>query len=494
MHVWKVTIVAFLRQTGAGKTFTMEGPDWDSEGEGCQRSVDKRGLIPRILQYIFQRLSAEKVNPFCLIILTVETNSLLELQMLEFTIRCSYLQIYNDQVSDLLEPDSVNLNVREDLRHGMFVEGLQEVVVSTADATYALFKRGSQNRRVGQTAMNMESSRSHSVFTIVVETQRRDDAGVMKRRNSRFNLVDLAGSERQKHSEAQGVRLKEAGSINKSLSALGNVIKALVDIAEGKVRHVPYRDSKLTFLLSDSLGGNSKCTLLAAVSPAERNMEETLSTLKFAQRAKLMHNEAVVNELMMGNPAVMGEEIRRLRLEIAELRENERICRLEQIISQSTAHAIEAERPAAHARLPFYVVCWHFLLPLCSTPTAENERICRLEQIISQSTKRALEVERKLAQEVAKQSKRADAAEALAEGLVRNVQGLKMVVKLRDERIKRVEAQGRCEGQCARGEDAAAVEELSQEVEVLRRMVERNPDAIRFQLEVENCKGVFCEM
>ncbi|CAI5510509.1 unnamed protein product [Closterium sp. Naga37s-1] len=427
----------------------MEGPDWDSEGEGSQRSVDKRGLIPRILQYIFQRLSADK-----------------ELQMLEFTIRCSYLQIYNDQVSDLLEPDSVNLNVREDLRHGMFVEGLQEVVVSTADATYALFKRGSQNRRVGQTAMNMESSRSHSVFTIVVETQRRDEAGVMKRRTSRFNLVDLAGSERQKHSEAQGARLKEAGSINKSLSALGNVIKALVDIAEGKVRHVPYRDSKLTFLLSGSLGGNSKCTLLAAVSPAERNVDETMSTLKFAQRAKLMHNEAVVNELMMGNPAVMGEEIRRLRLEIAELRAN------------------------ATAGVPGQP-----LLPPSPSPApmSENERICRLEQIISQSTKRALEAERQAGQEVARQSKRAEAAEAVAEGLVRTVQGLKMVVKLRDDRIKRVEAQGRCEGQCARGEDAAAVEELAQEVEVLRRMVERNPDAIRFQLEVDVCKGAFCE-
>ncbi|CAI5503529.1 unnamed protein product [Closterium sp. Naga37s-1] len=164
-------------------------------------------------------------------------------------------------------------DVREDKKLGVFVEGLQEVVVSTAGATYALFKRGSQNRR------------------------RKDDAGMMKRRISRFNLVDLAGSERRKHSEAQGLRLKEAGNINKSLIALGNVIK-------------------------DSLGGNSKCTLLAAVSPAERNVDETMSTLKFAQRAKLMHNEAVVNELILGNPIVMAEEIRRLRLEIAELKEN----------------------------------------------------------------------------------------------------------------------------------------------------------------------------
>ncbi|GJP43773.1 hypothetical protein CLOM_g3190 [Closterium sp. NIES-68] len=437
-------------QTGAGKTFTMEGPDGESDGDGAQSSTDKRGLIPRILQYIFRKLSADR-----------------ELQMLEFTIRCSYLQIYNEQVSDLLEPDSMNLNVREDLRHGMFVEGLQEVVVSTAEATYALFKRGSQNRRVGQTAMNMESSRSHSVFTIVVETQRRDDAGVMNRRTSRFNLVDLAGSERQKHSEAQGVRLKEAGSINKSLSALGNVIKALVDIAEGKVRHVPYRDSKLTFLLSDSLGGNSKCTLLAAVSPAEKNIEETLSTLKFAQRAKLMHNEAVVNELMMGNPAVMGEEIRRLRLEIAELRAN--------ATAGVPGQPLPPPSPSA-------------------APMSDNQRICRLEHIISQSTKRALEAERQAAQEVAKQGKRAEAAEALAEGLVRSVQGLKMVVKLREERIGRLEGQGRCDGGCVRGEDAAAVQELSEEVEVLRRMVERNPDAIRFQLEVDVCKARISEL
>ncbi|CAI5510515.1 unnamed protein product, partial [Closterium sp. Naga37s-1] len=381
-------------QTGAGKTFTMEGPDWDSEGEGSQRSVDNRGLIPRILQYIFQRLSADK-----------------ELQMLDFTIRCSYLQIYNEQVSDLLEPDSVNLNVREDKKLGVFVEGLQEVVVSTADATYALFKRGSQNRRVGQTAMNMESSRSHSVFTIVVETERRDDAGVMKRRTSRFNLVDLAGSERQKHSEAQGVRLKEAGNINKSLSALGNVINALVEIAEGKDRHVPYRDSKLTFLLSGSLGGNSKCTLLAAVSPAKRNVHETMSTLKFAQRAKLMHNKAEVNELIMGNPAVMAEEIRRLRLEIAELRAN------------ATAGA---------PRQP--------LLPI-----SENRRTTR-------STTRA--------QEVARKGKRVEAAETLTAQAWCEAAEAKVGQQAESERTRELEA---CRAELAKS--AAEIEKVSAEKE-----------------------------
>ncbi|CAI7810235.1 unnamed protein product [Closterium sp. NIES-54] len=360
--------------------------------------------------------------------------------------------------------------VREDMRHGMFVEGLQEVVVSTADATYALFKRGSQNRRVGQTAMNMESSRSHSVFTIVVETQRRDDAGVMKRRTSRFNLVDLAGSERQKHSEAQGVRLKEAGSINKSLSALGNVIKALVDIAEGKVRHVPYRDSKLTFLLSDSLGGNSKCTLLAAVSPAERNVDETMSTLKFAQRAKLMHNEAVVNELMMGNPAVMGEEIRRLRLEIAELRANATAG----VPGQPLLPPSPSPAPMSEHEL---TVCCILLCLTIVYPWFDRQILHDLHDWPDFHA--CLDLH--------------DWHDSHDWCCV-VPQGLKMVVKLRDGRIKRVEAQGRCDGQCARGEDAAAVEELSQEVEVLRRMVERNPDAIRFQLEVDVCKARISEL
>eukprot|EP01018_Ginkgo_biloba_P037575 Gb_25906 [translate_table: standard] len=200
----------------------------------------------------------------------------------------------------------------------MHVDGLQEVVVSTPEATYELFQRGSLNRTVGMTAMNAESSRSHVVFSLSVVTERRSENGMTKRCTSRFHLVDLAGSERQKRTESSGLRLKEANCINKSLSALGNVIKALVDNSEGRSCHIPYRDSKLTYLLKDALGGNSKCALIANINPGLVNIDETLSTLKFAQRAKLMHNLAILNEY--DDPGSIAEELRRLRLEVTALR------------------------------------------------------------------------------------------------------------------------------------------------------------------------------
>ncbi|GBG65950.1 hypothetical protein CBR_g54242 [Chara braunii] len=402
----------------------------------------KRGLIPRVLDYIFQRMQEDQAESH---------------KDVDFSIKCSYLQIYNEQVSDLLYPESNNLNIREDSKRGMYVEGLQEVVVSNASATYGVFRRGSQNRHVGMTAMNMESSRSHSVFTVVVESQRRNDGGVLNRRTSRFYLVDLAGSERQRHSEAVGARLKEAGSINRSLSALGNVIKALVEISEGKIRHVPYRDSKLTFLLKDALGGNSKCSLVANISPAEKNMDETLSTLKFAQRAKLMRNTAIVNEDMFGNPAIMGEEIRRLRLEIAALRAN------------------------------------MGNIPISSAPAAEETesvRIGRLEHIISQSTKRALEVERKAAEKMERISHQIVNTQQLCARLENQLQTQKMIVRLRENTIKRLEKLVNGRGMTP-GSDVA---ELREEIELLKGMVERHPDVVRFKMEVDALKMQLEEM
>lgn len=146
-----------------------------------------------------------------------------------------------------------------------------------------LITRGARSRHTGSTSMNKESSRSHSVLTTIIETKTmKDGGGVWNIKTARFHIIDLAGSERQKFTGAVGDRLKEAGMINKSLSALGNVINSLVDISEGKNRHVHYRDSKLTFLLRDSLGGNSKTVIIANISPSAINYGETLSTLKFA--------------------------------------------------------------------------------------------------------------------------------------------------------------------------------------------------------------------
>ncbi|KAL8238248.1 hypothetical protein R6Q59_019329 [Mikania micrantha] len=181
------------------------------------------------------------------------------------------------------------------------------------------YGQGSANRRVAATNMNRESSRSHSVFTCVIESRWEKDS-TSNLRFARLNLVDLAGSERQKTSGAEGERLKEAANINKSLSTLGHVIMVLVDGANARTRHVPYRDSKLTFLLQDSLGGNSKTMIIANVNPSISSAIETLNTLKFAQRAKLIQNNAVINEDASGDVVALQNQIRLLKEELAILK------------------------------------------------------------------------------------------------------------------------------------------------------------------------------
>ena len=179
---------------------------------------------------------------------------------------------------------------------------------------------GMANRRVAETLANDRSSRSHSVFTANIVQKMKDASGSVTVLRSRLHLVDLAGSERQKVSGAAGERLKEASSINKSLSALGLVIMSLVDQQQGKQRHVPYRDSKLTYLLQDALGGTAKTVLLATISPASLNSSETLSTLRFADSAKRIKNRAVVNQDAEGDSEDLRREVLRLREELSNLK------------------------------------------------------------------------------------------------------------------------------------------------------------------------------
>ena len=219
---------------------------------------------------------------------------------------------------DLLEPSSINLHVREDIKKGVYVEGLQEDVVGSYRDMIHLIQKGGKNRHVGATALNRESSRSHSVLTTIIESKSMSHTGVWNMKTSRFHIIDLAGSERSKNTDAVGERLKEAGMINKSLSALGNVINSLVDLSEGKSRHVPYRDSKLTFILRDSLGGNSRTVIIANISPSSVNMGETLSTLEFARRAKQIKNRAVVNEDSSGTILILKNEIKKLKKDMME--------------------------------------------------------------------------------------------------------------------------------------------------------------------------------
>ena len=260
------TIFAY-GQTGTGKTFTMEGVNHDDA---------LKGIIPRAFQHVFEAIEARR-----------KPDS-------EFLVRASYLELYNEEVRDLLSKNSSNkLELKETPDTGVYVRDLTSYVVKSTKECDKLRDFGAKNRHVGATAMNQDSSRSHSIYTITVESCETREDGTNAIRMGKLNLVDLAGSERQAKTQAAGDRLKEATKINLSLSALGNCISALVD---GKSAHIPYRDSKLTRLLQDSLGGNTKTVMVANLGPADWNYDETLSTLRYANRAKNIKNKPKINE------------------------------------------------------------------------------------------------------------------------------------------------------------------------------------------------------
>ncbi|KAM5270061.1 kinesin-like protein KIF17 isoform 10-T10 [Hipposideros larvatus] len=212
----------------------------------------------------------------------------------KFLVRASYLEIYNEDIRDLLGADTKQkLELKEHPEKGVHVKGLSMHTVHSVAQCEHIMQMGWKNRSVGYTLMNKDSSRSHSIFTVSIEIYAVDERGKDHLRAGKLNLVDLAGSERQSKTGATGERLKEATKINLSLSALGNVISALVD---GRCKHIPYRDSKLTRLLQDSLGGNTKTLMVACLSPADNNYDETLSTLRYANRAKNIKNKPCINE------------------------------------------------------------------------------------------------------------------------------------------------------------------------------------------------------
>uniref|UniRef100_A0A7S3Z776 Kinesin motor domain-containing protein n=1 Tax=Lotharella globosa TaxID=91324 RepID=A0A7S3Z776_9EUKA len=261
------TIFAY-GQTGCGKSYSMMGV-LDVE--------EQRGIIPKSFNQIFDTIAAN----------TDKSK--------RYLVRGAFIEIYNEEVRDLLSKDFKQaLAVKEHPEKGVFVQGLTHTVVKSAAELNVIMEKGNNNRTVGFTKMNAGSSRSHSIFILHVETvTHNEQTGDDQFTVGKLNLVDLAGSERQSKTGAEGVRLKEATKINLSLSALGNVISALV---AGKSKHIPYRDSKLTRLLQDSLGGNTKTVMIAAVSPADYNYDETLSTLRYANRAKNIKNKPVKNE------------------------------------------------------------------------------------------------------------------------------------------------------------------------------------------------------
>ncbi|KAK0392403.1 hypothetical protein NLU13_1898 [Sarocladium strictum] len=304
------TCIFAYGQTGSGKSYTMMG------------TPDQPGLIPRTCEDLFERIDAAQNE---------DAN-------IAYNVRVSYFEVYNEHVRDLLVPvvpskPANYLKIRESPTEGPYVKDLTEVPVRNIDEILRYMKNGDASRTTASTKMNDTSSRSHAVFTIMLKQIHHDmETDETTERSSRIRLVDLAGSERAKATEATGARLREGSNINKSLTTLGRVIAALADpkqLRSGKRKDVvPYRDSILTWLLKDSLGGNSKTAMIACIAPSD--YEETLSTLRYADQAKRIRTRAVVNQDQISTAerdaqiAAMAEEIRVLQLSVSDSRQREK--------------------------------------------------------------------------------------------------------------------------------------------------------------------------
>ncbi|RDX72318.1 Kinesin-like protein KIN-5D, partial [Mucuna pruriens] len=300
---YNCTIFAY-GQTGTGKTYTMEGGARKKNGE----FPSDAGVIPRAVKQIFD---------------------ILEAQNAEYSMKVTFLELYNEEITDLLAPEETlkflddkskkPIALMEDGKGGVFVRGLEEEIVCTANEIYKILEKGSAKRRTAETLLNKQSSRSHSIFSITIHIKECTPEGEELIKCGKLNLVDLAGSENISRSGAREGRAREAGEINKSLLTLGRVINALVEHSG----HVPYRDSKLTRLLRDSLGGKTKTCIIATISPSIHCLEETLSTLDYAHRAKNIKNKPEINQKMVKSALIkdLYSEIDRLKQEVYAARE-----------------------------------------------------------------------------------------------------------------------------------------------------------------------------
>ncbi|TRY51037.1 Kinesin motor domain containing protein [Cryptosporidium tyzzeri] len=290
------TIFAY-GQTGTGKTYTMEGDMKEYLESSNLELTEHAGIIPRAVQLIFERL---------------------ESQYTEYGVRVSYLEIYNEELSDLLSDEKLNLRIYDDIagKRGLNVDRLEEIPVNKAQDILNILSTAVRKRRTAETLLNKSSSRSHCIFTITIHTKETNIDGEDVLKVGKLNLVDLAGSENIQRSGANAVkdRAKEAGMINQSLLTLGRVINALVEHSS----YVPYRDSKLTRLLQDSLGGRTKTCIIATITASSIYLEETLNTLDYAHRAKNIKNMPVVNQKMTKKVMIreMNCEIEKLKQEL----------------------------------------------------------------------------------------------------------------------------------------------------------------------------------
>jgi len=442
LHFQISLISAHLRPIEISSIINREGTDEDA------------GLVQRALKSIFDKIASPASDAAALGGGGGESA--------RTTTKASFFEIYNERVYDLLSPnesiatdaDDKGLSVREDSAKGVYVEGLYEwEVANTSEAMDAL-RCGTANRSVAATNMNRVSSRSHAVFVLTVRTEVVSENGVSKVRHSKFTLVDLAGSERQKTTATDGDRLKEASMINSSLLVLGKVINSLVDRERGKPKHVQFRDSKLTFLLRDSFGGNSKTCLVATVSPSVTSLSETISTLSFAQRAKMITNTAVLNENTCGSVTALQAEIARLRSEL-ELASNG--------LPQPAANG--GDRPMADQGLP-------------PSESADGKKLASditVNALRSQNSKLSKKVE--VLEEVS------DRRELQVNLLKRKLQQETLIRKCKERRITYLSSKGKMDG----GEEIAV---LREEVAALREQLESTPpESVEWMLKYKETKA-----
>ncbi|KAK1125677.1 hypothetical protein K0M31_005227 [Melipona bicolor] len=319
---YNCTVFAY-GQTGTGKTYTMEGINIDPTLHWNSNS--SAGMIPRSLNHLFHKLQ------------------LLEIQ--EYTIRVSFLELYNEDLFDLLSTnsDASKLRLYEDAskKGAVIIHGLEEVTIHNTSEVYKILKKGADKRQTAATLMNAQSSRSHTIFSITIHMKESTIDGEEILKTGKLNLVDLAGSENVGRSGSVDKRAREAGSINQSLLTLGRVITALVERAP----HIPYRESKLTRLLQESLGGRTKTSIIATISPASINLEETLSTLDYAHRAKNITNRPEINQKLSKREFLKQytEEIEKLRRDLLASRDRNGVYladdnykEMQKLISQQT--------------------------------------------------------------------------------------------------------------------------------------------------------------
>ncbi|TMS20952.1 Kinesin-like protein KIF15-A [Larimichthys crocea] len=385
------TIFAY-GQTGSGKTFTMLGPS-----ELDNFTDELRGVIPRSFEYLFFLINRE-----------VERSG----QSKSFLCKCSFIEIYNEQIYDLLDTASASLFLRENIKKGLFVEGAVEKFVNSAAEAYQVLSMGWRNRRVASTSMNRESSRSHAVFTMTLESKESVNE-VVNIRMSQLNLVDLAGSERQKDTHTEGSRLKEASSINRSLMCLGQVIMALVDVSNGKNRHICYRDSKLTFLL-----------------------------------------RAIINEDTQGN-------VRQLQAEVKKLKEQ-------------LALALSSQ-PLDYGR---DVVPGGPELPMGPSKEIQHNAAYKAKFLAAVRLWRKREEEKKVLLQKVAQLEEAWAQKD------KFIHSSRMIVRFREDHISRLEKKLK-EGQgfLSDNESQALIDQLKEEIKILRDQVEHHPKMTRYAAE-----------